>query len=64
MTAINRQLEKIRETEKQIQETKSYYRRRDLNRRLYRLRKDYCAAKRYMTEAEHGKRADITRTSG
>ena len=64
MTAIDRHLDLIRETEKQIRQTSSARRKYELNRHLYKLRKEYKTAKRYMTEAKHGKRADTSGASG
>ena len=63
MNALGKQLEKIRETEQQIRMTASARRRYELNRHLNKLRKEYKTAKRYMTEAQHGKRADTAGAS-
>ena len=64
MTDLSRHLDLIRETEKQIRQTSSARRKYELNRHLYKLRKEYKTAKRYMTEAKHGKRADTSGASG
>ncbi len=63
MSALDRQLDLIRETEKQIRETSSAQRKYELNLHLYKLRREYKTAKRYMTEAKHGKRADTSGAS-
>lgn len=63
MTNLDRHLEKIRETEQQIRMTASAQRRYELNRHLNKLRREYKTAKRYMTEAKNGKRADTAGAS-
>ncbi len=64
MSNLDRQLDLIRETERQIRKTKSARRKYELHRHLYKLRMEYITAKQYIAEAKYGKRTDASRTSG
>lgn len=50
MIALERHLDEIRDTEKQIRATQSKQRKYELHRHLAKLQKEYRTAKRHMKE--------------